>query len=956
MSDAATKANESAVRQSRLSKMFSLSVSVQSDAAKTSHASETFGSSTAPNTSPSHMRNTLLYDATLFNARKQLKEKQLEELTPKIIAFLQLIVKETFQQSSLRHLLLDGVLLCRCAEQLRSSRKLVRYKKSPRNQFEYMDNMRSFFAVCDEMRVPHPFDASYMNEDNDMFPVIFCIQELAKIAVKQGLLEMDSWMNEVPHTQFSPNAMLSPESDRNEIPKSAREIGQESFQRRIEESSSKTLANTSASKTNTISSTWTANPFRKIGTIISRKISVSRPNQPGQQESKETSVSAASPESSLPSVPEQETNSDVDISHQPDTKANHQTSNQSPSMEIHQSPTISSSPPGSPVDKISFAHGASISTSSEIQGSPRSRQNPILQKSRSSSFTNAESSSQQLESSSQRARSLSQESATSTASQQSVPGHRIFPESSEVIPVFSTIGIAIAPEEGVFSNEYDTTSDVDTKSGASGRYDSDANSDSEVARTTDAASQSPRMRRGDISSEEDENQLESRYDLLVQNRKSTSFQSSPLVISDVYSPRSISPSASPETSHQFPQSVVEPSKPKSHRQLIVNEILDTEEVYVRDLNIIITEFFEPIQKQQILPLQQQNDIFSCIPSIYQLNTILLEELKRNPEKIGHAFMKYGAGLKIYSVYCASYESILELVPRLIQTNSAFKRFTKEALTHEQCRGLDLLAFLIKPVQRLCKYPLLLKELLKHTPEDHEDHVTLKNALASVSEHASGVNQRVKDLRNNERYVSISSRLEGHKGSIISPSRKYVWECKLKKLSEAKTLSDRRMIIFNDLLLFVKDQKNQTYKWKESIILTHEYSARSFEEPSEFPYGFEVIQDSLVAKFAKQIRRAVLFASSEEEKAKIIELINAEIENLRDAHRKKELQEDPSKLKKWKQKTRTQSVHGSREYSRPLTLTLSSPIILESSEVSAQNQPSSTGESSLAAIAESSTAT
>ena len=44
------------------------------------------------------------------------------------------------------------------------------------------------------------------------------------------------------------------------------------------------------------------------------------------------------------------------------------------------------------------------------------------------------------------------------------------------------------------------------------------------------------------------------------------------------------------------------------------------------------------------------------------------------------------------------------------------------------RGLSLEDFLVKPIQRLPKYVLLLKDLLKHTNEDHPDYNNISSTL------------------------------------------------------------------------------------------------------------------------------------------------------------------------------------------------------------------------------------
>ena len=61
--------------------------------------------------------------------------------------------------------------------------------------------------------------------------------------------------------------------------------------------------------------------------------------------------------------------------------------------------------------------------------------------------------------------------------------------------------------------------------------------------------------------------------------------------------------------------------------------------------------------------------------------------------------------------------------------SEFVAFCKQASSHHECRNLDLNSLLIKPIQRICKYPLLLKEILKNTEEGAE-HEVIEHAPAN----------------------------------------------------------------------------------------------------------------------------------------------------------------------------------------------------------------------------------
>lgn len=66
---------------------------------------------------------------------------------------------------------------------------------------------------------------------------------------------------------------------------------------------------------------------------------------------------------------------------------------------------------------------------------------------------------------------------------------------------------------------------------------------------------------------------------------------------------------------------------------------------------------------------------------------------------------------MYKVFCANQQNSLTTVEALIKKNAQFKKKLDICHTDPQCRGLFLQSFLIKPIQRVCKYPLLLRVCL-----------------------------------------------------------------------------------------------------------------------------------------------------------------------------------------------------------------------------------------------------
>lgn len=72
----------------------------------------------------------------------------------------------------------------------------------------------------------------------------------------------------------------------------------------------------------------------------------------------------------------------------------------------------------------------------------------------------------------------------------------------------------------------------------------------------------------------------------------------------------------------------------------------------------------------------------------------------------------------------------------------------------------MLGYLIKPIQRICKYPLLLNELLKYTPKSHEEYENLTLALDKVEQVVTYINERKRLEENMKKLKEIDVLIEG----------------------------------------------------------------------------------------------------------------------------------------------------------------------------------------------------
>ncbi|KAJ2497168.1 Guanine nucleotide exchange factor for Cdc42p [Coemansia sp. RSA 1972] len=156
---------------------------------------------------------------------------------------------------------------------------------------------------------------------------------------------------------------------------------------------------------------------------------------------------------------------------------------------------------------------------------------------------------------------------------------------------------------------------------------------------------------------------------------------------------------------------------------------------------------------------------------------------------------------VYIDYCGTYHWLCDLLERL-KADSTWPNvedeFQQKMAQYSDKRRLGLRDFLIKPVQRICKYPLFLKELLKYTDVRLESSTfdELNQALASlkgVCEGVDQVQQRIDSLRLRNTLLSSycdSSKLPLHVvaklGEVVLSGPLYIAGCSDKGLEPPLT--------------------------------------------------------------------------------------------------------------------------------------------------------------------------
>ncbi|KAJ1657924.1 hypothetical protein IWQ61_002743 [Dispira simplex] len=181
----------------------------------------------------------------------------------------------------------------------------------------------------------------------------------------------------------------------------------------------------------------------------------------------------------------------------------------------------------------------------------------------------------------------------------------------------------------------------------------------------------------------------------------------------------------------------------------------------------------------ILSSTEIKSIFSNVDSLLMLHRDhLLPELEQcvqqQDERLGNVFLRNSAFIRIYSVYVNNFDNATELLTDLEKQRKKFTKFLALARRHSDHNQLNLLGYLLLPVQRVPRYKLLLEQLLETTPRDHPDYPDLVRALEEVRDRADEINEKKRDQERNVKVIQIANQIRGSQRiQLIQPHRRFI---------------------------------------------------------------------------------------------------------------------------------------------------------------------------------------
>ncbi|XP_060230472.1 proto-oncogene DBL isoform X1 [Meriones unguiculatus] len=239
---------------------------------------------------------------------------------------------------------------------------------------------------------------------------------------------------------------------------------------------------------------------------------------------------------------------------------------------------------------------------------------------------------------------------------------------------------------------------------------------------------------------------------------------------------------------------------------VVNELIESERAYVRELFTVLLGYRSEMDNPQMFDLMppllrnKKDVLFGNMAEIYEFHNNIfmssLEDCSNAPERVGPCFLERKDDFQIYAKYCQN-KPRSELIWRKY-SECAFFQECQRKLKHRL--GLD--SYLLKPVQRITKYQLLLKELLKYSKEG-EGTSKLKEALDTMLDLLKSVNDSMHQIAI-DGYIGNLNEL----GKMVLQGAFSVWlghrkgATKMKDFARFKPMQ-RHLFLYEKAVMFCK---------------------------------------------------------------------------------------------------------------------------------------------------------
>ncbi|XP_060050673.1 spermatogenesis-associated protein 13 isoform X2 [Erinaceus europaeus] len=247
------------------------------------------------------------------------------------------------------------------------------------------------------------------------------------------------------------------------------------------------------------------------------------------------------------------------------------------------------------------------------------------------------------------------------------------------------------------------------------------------------------------------------------------------------------------------------------RTNVIQEIMNTERVYIKHLKDICEGYIRQCRKHTgMFTVAQLTTIFGNIEDIYKFQRKFLKDLEKQYNKeephlseIGCCFLQHQEGFAIYSEYCNNHPGACAELAGLMK-QGRYRHFFEACRLLQQMIDIAIDGFLLTPVQKICKYPLQLAELLKYTTQEHGDYSNIKAAYEAMKNVACLINERKRRLESIDKIARWQVSIVGWEGQdILDRSSELIHSGELTRITRQGKSQQRTFFLFDHQLVACK---------------------------------------------------------------------------------------------------------------------------------------------------------
>ncbi|ESO01351.1 hypothetical protein HELRODRAFT_82074, partial [Helobdella robusta] len=268
----------------------------------------------------------------------------------------------------------------------------------------------------------------------------------------------------------------------------------------------------------------------------------------------------------------------------------------------------------------------------------------------------------------------------------------------------------------------------------------------------------------------------------------------------------------------------------THRRHVIIDVIKAENDYVKHLDDIVEGFMmKCLENRKLFTEEDVEGVFSNIKEIRTFAKHFLHELLKRYDTnsvectcFGKCFIENKNGFELYSTYCINHPTSSHHLASLNKIKN-YKEFFEKCRKERAMIEINLDGFLLTPVQKICKYPLQLKQLLRFTCQQHNDYNNLKMAIEIMKNIVVSINEMKRQAEHDQKLLrDWQKNIVGWQGSdVIVRNSNLVHSGELIKVSERGWSHQRVCFLFNKEIVICK----KDLLWRNILLFKNRYNLK-----------------------------------------------------------------------------------------------------------------------------------